>query len=48
MHRVRPVADLGHKVLRAIPMPEQEHPDTQEYRECLVASFAVPTLELTA
>lgn len=48
MHRIRPVADLGHKVLRAVPMAERQRPDAQEYSECLTASFAVPVPELTA
>jgi hypothetical protein len=48
MHRVRPVADLGHKVLRAVPIAEQQRAGVQEYRECLSALFTVPTPELTA
>lgn len=47
-HRVRPVADLGHKVLRAVPVSEQRQGEVGEYRECLDAVFAVPTAELTA
>jgi tetratricopeptide (TPR) repeat protein len=48
MHRVRPVADLGHKVLRAVPIAEQQRASIQEYHECLNASFATPTPQLTA
>jgi tetratricopeptide (TPR) repeat protein len=48
MHRVRPVADLGHKVLRAVPVAEQQRARVEEYRECLGASFTVPVPELTA
>jgi transcriptional regulator with XRE-family HTH domain len=48
MHRVRPVADLGHKVLRAVPTAEQHQATVNEYRECLNASFTTPTPELTA
>ncbi len=48
MHRVRPVADLGHKVLRAVPIAAQQRADVQEYRECLSSLFTVPTPELTA
>jgi hypothetical protein len=48
MHRIRPVADLGHKVLRAVPAAERQWPGAQEYSECLTASFAVPVPELTA
>jgi transcriptional regulator with XRE-family HTH domain len=47
MHQIRPVADLGHKVLRAIPVREQHEAGVQEYRECLSATFAVSTPELT-
>ena len=47
MHRIRPIADLGHKVLRAVPTSEQQHADVQEYRECLYASLTVSAPELT-
>jgi len=42
IHRVRPVADLGHKVLRAVPVAEQQQAGVQEYHECLSASFTCP------
>lgn len=48
IHRVRPVADLGHKVLRAVPVAEQQQAGVQEYHECLSASFTMPTPGLTA
>lgn len=48
MHRVRPVADLGHKVLKAVPVLEQPRAGVQEYRECIAASFAAPPAQLTA
>jgi hypothetical protein len=48
MHRVRPVADLGSKVLRAVPAADQSQSNVQEYRECLTASFAVPAPALLA
>jgi hypothetical protein len=47
MHRIRPVADLGHKVLRAIPARERSHSEVREYGECLYSSFTVAP-ELTA
>ena len=47
MHRIRPVADLGHKVLRAIPARERSHSAAQEYGECLYSAFTVAP-ELTA
>jgi hypothetical protein len=43
MHRVRPVADLGHKVLQAVPVAAQQQPTVADYRECLTESFTVPT-----
>lgn len=48
MHRVRPIADLGHKVLRAVPIADQQRSSIQEYHECLNVSFTTPTPELTA
>ncbi len=39
MHRCRVVADLGQKVLGAIPANERRHSSVQEYRECLESSF---------
>jgi hypothetical protein len=45
-HRIRPVADLGHKVLRAVPVAAQQQAYVADYRECLNTSFAVPTREL--
>jgi transcriptional regulator with XRE-family HTH domain len=47
MHRIRPVADLGHKVLRAIPAQKRDDAEAQEYGEYLNASFTVVP-ELTA
>jgi hypothetical protein len=48
MHRVRPIADLGQKVLKAVPVLEQPRAGVQGYRECITASFAVPAPQLTA
>jgi len=39
MHRIRPIADLGQKVLDAIPAHERRQSWAQEYRECLESSF---------
>jgi transcriptional regulator with XRE-family HTH domain len=47
MHRIRPVADLGRRVLRAIPAQQQDNPAVREYDECLSVSFEVAP-ELTA
>ncbi|MGH3567898.1 MAG: hypothetical protein ACRDRH_18090 [Pseudonocardia sp.] len=38
-HHVRPVADLGQKVLNAIPAHERRQSWAQEYRECVESSF---------
>jgi transcriptional regulator with XRE-family HTH domain len=47
MHRIRPVADLGHKVLKAIPVQSRDDTSVQEYGECLDVTFTVMP-ELTA
>jgi hypothetical protein len=47
MHRIRPVADLGRRILKAIPAQRQGEPNIREYDECLAASFEVVP-ELTA
>jgi transcriptional regulator with XRE-family HTH domain len=48
IHRVRPVADLGQKVLRAVPSIKQSQADVQEYAACLDSSFSVSRVpELT-
>lgn len=47
MHRVIAVADLGHKVLKAVPVTAHQQPDVAEYRECLTSTFAMPAPELT-
>jgi transcriptional regulator with XRE-family HTH domain len=47
IHRVRPIADLGHKVLRAVPAGDQHQANVNEYREFLDASFTTTTRELT-
>jgi hypothetical protein len=47
MHRIRPVADLGHKVLRAIPAQRHNDPAVSDYRHCLTATFEVVP-EITA
>ncbi|MGH3775527.1 MAG: helix-turn-helix domain-containing protein [Pseudonocardiaceae bacterium] len=39
MHRIRPVADLGQRVLDVIPARERQQGWAQEYRECLESSF---------
>ena len=39
MHRCRVFADLGQKVLGAIPAGERRHSWAQEYRECLESSL---------
>jgi tetratricopeptide (TPR) repeat protein len=39
MHRIRPVADLGQRVLGSIPAHERRRGWAQEYRECLDSSF---------
>lgn len=48
MHRVRPVADLGHKVLRAVPLSARHKADVEEYGICLNSSFTFPAPELMA
>ena len=35
MHRIRPIADLGQRVLSVIPAHERQQSWAQEYRECL-------------
>lgn len=47
MHRIRPVADLGQKVLSAIPMHERRQSWAKEYVECLGVSFPGQTSLLT-
>ncbi len=47
MHRIRPVADLGHKVLRAIPAQRRENADVREFNECLSVNFSAAP-EITA
>jgi hypothetical protein len=39
MHRIRPIADLGQRVLSVIPPHERRQSWAQEYRECLKSSF---------
>ncbi len=47
MHRIRPVADLGQKVLSVIPAHERRQSWAQEYRECLKSSFPGQADQLT-
>jgi tetratricopeptide (TPR) repeat protein len=47
VHRIRPIVDLGQKVLMAIPARERRQPWAQEYRECLTSSFAGPANQCT-
>jgi transcriptional regulator with XRE-family HTH domain len=47
MHRIRPVADLGNKVLRAIPAQRRNDSTVNDYRDCLTATFEVVP-EITA
>ena len=47
MHRIRPVADLGYKVLSAVPAKGKEDPTVREFEASLNAAFTVVP-ELTA
>jgi hypothetical protein len=47
MHRIRPVADLGQRVLSGIPPHERRQSWAQEYRECLKLSFPSQANQLT-
>ncbi|MGH3838387.1 MAG: hypothetical protein ACRDSF_22235 [Pseudonocardiaceae bacterium] len=46
MHRIRPVADLGQRVLGVIPAHERRRSWAQEYRECLESSFPGQAISL--
>jgi transcriptional regulator with XRE-family HTH domain len=45
-HRVRPVDDLGHKVLRAVPAAERHRAEVRDYHECLSLTAADPRTEI--
>ncbi len=47
MYRIRTVADLGQKVLAAIPAHQRRQSWAKEYGECLEASFPNQTSPLT-